>query len=244
MKKLLLVEDNEHLMAINADFLEESGYQVTKAFTLKEAERCLSESEPDLLVLDVMLPDGDGVSFCSRIRRETDLPVLFLTAKSSPADIVNGLREGGDDYLTKPYDLNVLAAHIEACRQRTLAKGEFEALLRRSVPRARKEDRPERTKIRIGPLLFDAPVSLAYADGRLLNLTAKEYGTLFVLAKRHDSVVPAEELYRAVWGQDMLSDNSALWTAVSRLKKKIAPYAHRFALESSHKGYMLTIRKE
>ncbi len=231
MKKLLLVEDNEHLMAINADFLEESGYQVTKAFTLKEAERCLSESKPDLLVLDVMLPDGDGVSFCSRIRRETDLPVLFLTAKSSPADIVNGLREGGDDYLTKPYDLNVLAAHIEA-------------LLRRSVPRARKEDRAERTKIRIGPLLFDAPVSLAYADGRLLNLTAKEYGILFVLAKRHDSVVPAEELYRAVWGQDMLSDNSALWTAVSRLKKKIAPYAHRFALESSHKGYMLTIRKE
>ena len=231
MKKLLLVEDNEHLMAINADFLEESGYQVTKAFTLKEAERCLSESAPDLLVLDVMLPDGDGVSFCSRIRRDTDLPVLFLTAKSSPADIVNGLREGGDDYLTKPYDLNVLAAHIEA-------------LLRRSVPRARKEDRPERTKIRIGPLLFDAPVSLAYADGRLLNLTAKEYGILFVLAKRHDSVVPAEELYRAVWGQDMLSDNSALWTAVSRLKKKIAPYAHRFALESSHKGYMLTIRKE
>ena len=231
MKKLLLVEDNEHLMAINADFLEESGYQVTKAFTLKEAERCLSESAPDLLVLDVMLPDGDGVSFCSRIRRDTDLPVLFLTAKSSPADIVNGLREGGDDYLTKPYDLNVLAAHIEA-------------LLRRSVPRARKEDRSERTKIRIGPLLFDAPVSLAYADGRLLNLTAKEYGILFVLAKRHDSVVPAEELYRAVWGQDMLSDNSALWTAVSRLKKKIAPYAHRFALESSHKGYMLTIRKE
>ncbi|MCR5262645.1 MAG: response regulator transcription factor [Clostridiales bacterium] len=221
MKSLLLIEDNVHLMAINREFLEDSGYRVYEAYDLAEARLRLSENVPDLIVLDVMLPDGNGVEFCRQLRLTMDIPVLFLTAKASDLDIIEGLKSGGDDYVAKPYDLSVLLAHIEA-------------ILRRSKG-------GQASELRVGVLSFDIGLSQAFVDGTLLNLSAKEYGVLLYLAKKKGELVVKDELYKAVWGQDMIADSAALWTAVSRLNKKISRYARSFFIESTHKGYTLHI---
>ena len=118
MKKILLVEDNEHIMRINAEYLSGRGYELEKAYSLRQAEEKIAKGEPDLIVLDVMLPDGDGIRFCGELRKEHHMPILFLTAKVQKADIIAGLGQGGDDYLTKPYDLDEFGMRIEALLRR------------------------------------------------------------------------------------------------------------------------------
>ena len=225
MKNLLLVEDNAKLMDINREFLEDSGYSVTAAFSLAEAEERISERLPDLIVLDIMLPDGDGIEFCRKLRLKTNVPVLFLSAKSNDSDIIEGLRRGGDDYMTKPYNLSVFLAHIEA-------------LLRRS---GMQPDISESNTLTAGPIVFDLTYSQVFVSDTLLTLAAKEYGILLCLARNANREISKEELYRSVWGQDMHEDSTALWTAVSRLKKKITPYGSSFFIESTHSGYTLVI---
>ena len=100
MKKILLVEDNEHIMDINEWFLKSKGYDIDKAYSLKEADECLKKSLPDVIVLDIMLPDGDGVEYCERIQKKNPIPVLFLTAKTGKKDMMEGYKRGGNDYLT------------------------------------------------------------------------------------------------------------------------------------------------
>ena len=114
MEKILLVEDNEHIMAINTKYLSGLGYETEQAFSVRQAEEKLSAFQPDLIVLDVMLPDGDGVALCRQIRKQRGTPILFLTAKAADRDIISGLDSGGDEYLTKPYDLDVFGAKVKA----------------------------------------------------------------------------------------------------------------------------------
>lgn len=219
---ILLVEDNEQVMNQNADFLSAKGYQIMKAFNLKEAEKILVEWTPDLLVMDVMLPDGDGVAFCEKLRQSSNVPVLFLTAKDSADDMIEGLSRGGDDYLTKPCDLAVLLARVQS-------------LLRRSsiIPE----------HLRLGEMVFDLPMGILYVRGEALKLSQKEYGMLLYLARQRGRMVPKEELYKAVWGQEMYEDGSALWSSFSRLKTKVKSYERYFELSSTHSGYELIINE-
>ena len=144
MKKILLVEDNEAIMDLNAKYLSMNGYDVDKAFSVKEADEKTSRSMPDLIVLDIMLPDGDGVELCKKIRERSGTPILFLSAKSSDTDIIEGLKQGGDDYLTKPYDLDFFGARIEALfRRNEQALQNFQTYT-------------------VGPLRFDIVMSRAY----------------------------------------------------------------------------------
>ncbi|MEF9922659.1 MAG: response regulator, partial [Anaerovoracaceae bacterium] len=119
MATLLLVEDNPHIMKINAESLEDAGYKICEATSLEEAEEVLNKKLIHLIVLDIMLPDGNGVAFCKKIRKYCDIPILFLSAKNSSVDVIEGLHSGGDDYLSKPYNLQVLSARIESLLRRT-----------------------------------------------------------------------------------------------------------------------------
>ena len=114
MAHILLVEDDSDIMRINQNFLEKEGYDVHCADSVQQAAFLLEECAPDLVLLDVMLPDGDGMDFCGILRQKTQAPVIFLTARDENDDVIRGFRSGGDDYITKPYDLNVLKARIEA----------------------------------------------------------------------------------------------------------------------------------
>ena len=113
-KLILLVEDNPHIMAINDAALHMRGYRILQAETAHKCRELLCFHAVDLIVLDILLPDGDGVALCREIKQEYDVPILFLTAMGENEDIVKGLTAGGDDYLTKPYDLEVFMARVEA----------------------------------------------------------------------------------------------------------------------------------
>ena len=122
--KILLVED-DFALAMGTEFaLQAEGYEVLKAKNVAEARMVMEASLPDLLLLDVMLPDGDGMDFCSILRTKTQAPVIFLTARDESESVIKGFRSGGDDYITKPYDLNVLKARIEAQLRRNSSKSQ------------------------------------------------------------------------------------------------------------------------
>lgn len=147
-KLILLVEDNPHIMAINDAALHMRGYRTLQAETAHKCRELLCFHAVDLIVLDILLPDGDGVALCREIKQEYDVPILFLTAMGENEDIVKGLTAGGDDYLTKPYDLEVFMARVEA-------------RLRAAHPKER--------AVRLGPLQMNLLSGRAYIGETDLN---------------------------------------------------------------------------
>ena len=114
MNTILLVEDNPHIMKINSTSLMMEGYHILQATTAADCLQTLRSNDVDLIVLDIMLPDGNGIALCSEIKHGYEIPILFLSALGENEDIIAALRAGGDDYLPKPYDINVLIARVEA----------------------------------------------------------------------------------------------------------------------------------
>lgn len=201
-KCILLVEDNEKILRGNKRMLEWEGYEVIEALTLDEAGKKLSEYHPDVIVLDIMLPDGNGLDFMRKLRQSTDgcIPVLLLTGLTTQEDILRGLKNGGDDYMTKPYDFEILLARIEA-------------LLRRS------ELVPER--IVRGRLVLDVAAGVAINDGVDLLLTQKEFSMLLIFVQNSEKFIDGEYLYEKVWAQTMTSDTNALKSTIKRLRSKL-----------------------
>jgi len=224
MERILLVEDNPQIMEINTEFLRDCGYEIHQAASAEECRRKLIEITPNLVIMDIMLPDGDGFSLCDEIRMNSRVPILFLSAKTSNDDIIVALRKGGDDYLTKPHDLFVLQAKVEA-------------LLRRA------KTVPQDYQFRYGCLRFDTQIGTVFCKGEPLNLTQKEYALLFHMAKKRGEMISKEELYEAVWGQSIMTDSNSLWTAISRLKKKVEQYESDFSIDASRSGYAIFMEK-
>ena len=172
-KRLLLVEDNEKILRGNQRLLEWEGYEVDAARTLEQAEQCFEARRPDAVILDIMLPDGNGLKYMKALRqgRDGDVPILLLTGLTSQEDVIQGLAAGGDDYLTKPYDFPILLARIEA-------------LLRRA-------DRIPKT-LQAGKLVLDITSCTASMEGRDLLLTQKE----FALLSRRETLRHSRRLWR------------------------------------------------
>lgn len=221
MSLVLLVEDNSEIMEINAIALKRYGYNILQAGTVEQALRLLSVHTPDIIVLDIMLPDGNGLDLCRKLKKERDIPILFLSALGANKDMIEGLRAGGNDYLVKPYPLDVLAARIEV-------------QLRQS--------RQREAAFTFGDLRFDLISASAFCNGQDMGLTQKEFALLHLLAvcgKRQEPV-PKEKLYETAWGQPLKNDSRALWTAVSRLKGKLADCKSAFVINYSRAdGYIL-----
>lgn len=221
---VLLVEDNEQLNEINRRALQKTGYRVLTALTLAEARVHLTETRPSVILLDVALPDGDGIEFCGEIRGQTDAHILFLTSKTEHADRIRGLDIGGDDYITKPYKLEEMLSRVRA------------AIRRREMEAAKA---PARV-LGCGPLALDMATQRATLAGGDLRLTPKEFVLLLALVQSEGRVLSKEALYEAVWGVPMAGDGGALWRQLSALKRKLASGDIELISERGQ-GYMLKI---
>lgn len=218
---ILLVEDSPEVMRNNTTVLRSRGASVVSAATIAESRRIISEKLPDMAVIDIMLPDGSGLDLLRELRTISNIPVLLLTAKGESQDIVTGLSLGADDYLAKPYYLNVFTARIDA-------------LLRRA--------RTVNESIVIGLLRFDLISNQAFFDGKDLLLTQKEFSLLLLLVQNNGKKLSAEYLFEKAWKQPLLGDTSALKIQMSNLKKKLSVTTEDILIETSRgEGYCLMI---
>lgn len=228
-KCVLLVEDNMHLNKINSRALKMAGYQVLTAMTLKEAREHLAGTDPDAIILDILLPDGNGVDFCREIREYTAAPILFLTSVSGVEQALAGIRAGGDDYLNKPFHIELLLARIEAFWRR-------DAIRQRVKPA---------DTLTCGPLTLDMTAGAASLNGEDMLLTVKEYALLLLLVRNMGKTLSKETIYGKVWGSPMNGDSQALYTVVSRLKKKLEPAGPSLRLTAIRPaGYRLTLHSD
>ena len=200
MNTILLVEDNPHIMKINHTALMMEGYRILEATSAAECLAALDAENVDLIVLDIMLPDGNGIELCARIKTKYEVPILFLSALGENKDIIAALRAGGDDYLPKPYDINVLIARVEArLRSAHAAKRIFN----------------------FDALRFDTAARRCFFRERDLMLTQKEFSLLLLLAQSNGQVVSKDKLYQFVWGSALSGDSAAIYTTVSRVSAKL-----------------------
>ena len=200
---ILLVEDNINILHSNRRILEHGGLTVLTAETLREAREHLKTGTPDVVVLDIMLPDGDGLEFMRELRESCSAPVLFLTAKDSPDEKLAGLCAGGNDYITKPYD-------IKEFRQRVL---NFLALVRMN-------NRPGANLSR-GSIKLDVAAQRGFLNGQDMVLSPKEFALLYLFVEREGEALSAETLYEKVWQAPMNKDDRAVRFQVSQLRAKL-----------------------
>lgn len=228
-ERILLVEDDPNILRTNRRILGREGFEVLCAASLHEAWALLAEAKPDALVLDIRLPDGSGLAFCEEIRPTTSAPVLFLTALDEKSEIIEGLVAGGNDYITKPYDVDEFLARVKA--QLRLAR-----MNRLAAEQSR--------TIRRGPLTLDTVAMRAYLDGEDMLLSGREFSVLLYLVKNEGKTLSAEQIYEGAWNQPMAGNASALWKCISRLKGKLAVCEGEISLMSfRNQGYMLEFVK-
>ena len=197
---ILLVEDEQTVQMNNKKILQRRGYSIKQAHTLAQAREIIEEAPPRGIILDINLPDGNGIDFLKDLRKSSDIPVLILTAMGTREDIILGFETGSDDYLTKPYDLSVFLMRVEA-------------LLRRSATV------PETLEYEVFTLYPLA--SRALLSGEDMLLSQKEYVILQLFVQNPGKILSADYLYTKAWGYEMHENDQSLKVAISKLRSKM-----------------------
>lgn len=209
-QKVLVVDDEQSIVTLLKYNLETAGYIVEVAYDGVEALKKVEEEQPELIVLDVMLPKKDGIEVCKSIRSDKNLvPILMLTAKDDEFDRVLGLELGADDYMTKPFSPREVVARVKAILRRSKFVNEIE-----------KEDTDEEDiiidSIRIRPEFFEV-----YKDEELLELTPKEFELLLYLIERQGRVITREHMLNSVWNYEFAGDSRIVDVHISHLRDKL-----------------------
>src|SRR5690554_3976027 len=207
-KKVLVVDDEKPIADILQFNLKKEGYEVYCAYDGDEALKMTEEIKPDLILLDIMLPNRDGMEVCREIRKKYEMPIIMLTAKDSEIDKVLGLELGADDYVTKPFSTREILARVKANLRRhqlvTSAQGENES-----------------NEIKIGSLVIHPDAYVVSKRGETIELTHREFELLYYLAKHIGQVMTREHLLQTVWGYDYYGDVRTVDVTVRRLREKI-----------------------
>ena len=207
MKKILVVDDEALLVKGIRFNLQNDGYEVITGSDGVQAVELARSQDPDLIVLDVMMPRLDGLSACSKIREFSDVPIILLTAKAEDMDKLLGFDQGADDYLTKPFNILELKARIRA-------------LLRRSGGPVKKEE-PASNDLTIGTIRLDLDARNAYKNGQLADLTAKEFDVIEFLMRNPNRVYSRENLLDTIWAYEYRSDIRTVDVHIRRLREKL-----------------------
>ena len=204
MALIYAVEDDKNILEIEMFALKNSGYQVEGFECARDFYKKLEEKQPDLALLDIMLPDEDGLEIVAKLRRRPEtkkLPIIMVTAKSTEIDKVKGLDVGADDYLTKPFHLEELEARIRSLTRRRFTQNNV--------------------VLNCGKVAFDTKARVAVADGQELSLTRKEIGILEYLLLNQGRPVSQEELLDHVWDNSVDNFSNSIRVHISALRKKL-----------------------
>ena len=227
MTTVLLVDDDKMITGPLAARLREAGYQVLVTDNGRSGLQIALAQQPDIVVLDVMMPEMDGWELCKALRKQSPVPILMLTARGDEIDRVLGLELGADDYLTKPFSTRELLARLRAMLRRVA--------LDRSVT-------PTPTELVVGSVRLDLQTRRAYLNGRPLTLRYKEFEILSLLLSRAGHVVSRADLFDLVWGTDWLGDTRTLDVHIRWLREKIEtdPSDPRYIQTVRSVGYRFT----
>jgi two-component system KDP operon response regulator KdpE len=201
-RTILVVDDDNGLRELIRINLEHEGYGVIQAANGLQCVTAVREQRPDMVILDVMMPEMDGLEACGKVREFSQVPILMLTAKVQSEDVITGLDRGADDYLIKPFNMDELSARIRA-------------LLRRVPPAYRPLSAGD------GQVTIDQQKREVRVRDEVVDLTPTEYHLLLILAEHAGRVVEHETLLRAVWGQEYTKDNDYLKVYIWHLRRKI-----------------------
>jgi two-component system alkaline phosphatase synthesis response regulator PhoP len=202
---VLVVEDESSIASFVALYLKNAGYAVKTAATGNEALAAFAAETPALIVLDLMLPDVDGIEVCRRMRKSSDVPILMLTARDEDVDKIIGLEVGADDYLTKPFNPRELVARVKS-------------ILRRSAPERRQV---ESKQLRHGDLLVDAGRREVHVGDEEIQLAPKEFDLLWELLDHRGLVLTRDQLLERVWGYTFAGDTRTVDVHVRQLRRKL-----------------------
>ena len=206
--RVLVVDDEKNIVDIIKYNLKKEGYEVITAYDGEEAVKLNEENEPDLILLDIMMPKLDGYAACRKIREKYDTPIIMLTARAEEVDKVLGLELGADDYVTKPFGTRELMARVKANLRR-----------RSSAEQAEGED--NQNVLSFGPLSIDLKLFEVKKSGKVIDLTLREYELLKFLASQKTQVFSRETLLEKVWGYEYFGDVRTVDVTVRRLREKI-----------------------
>ena len=222
----ILVVDDEMLLVKGIRFnLQNEGYDVITGCNGLEAVALVRDQQPDLVVLDVMMPEMDGLTACSKIREFSDVPIIMLTAKTDDMDKLLGFDHGVDDYLTKPFNILELKARIRA-------------LLRRAGKNGNQAEQPVNT-LTIGTIMLDLDARNAYRNDTLVDLTAKEFDVIEFLMRNPNRVYSREALLDTIWAYEYRSDIRTVDVHIRRLREKLEenPAEPKYILTKWGVGY-------
>ncbi|KEK23572.1 response regulator transcription factor [Bacillus gaemokensis] len=200
--KVLLVDDESDMRQLVGMYLDNFGYEWGEAENGKDALYMLETTHYDFVILDIMMPEMDGMSVCKEIRKTSDVPIIFLTAKGEEWNRVNGLRIGADDYIVKPFSPGELIARMEA-------------VLRRYTKREQQEE------IQFGPIVINEKSRRVETDGEPISLTVKEFDLLHFLCGHNGQVFSREQLLEKVWGYDYAGSTRTVDTHVKTMRIKL-----------------------
>ncbi|MGW8427576.1 response regulator transcription factor [Peribacillus simplex] len=228
---ILIIDDEEDLAHLMETVLHKEGIpNIVTAGTIVDGWAKFQEFDPSLVLLDIMLPDGEGYDLCKQIREVSNVPILFLSAKDEEIDKLLGLAIGGDDYITKPFSPKEVAYRVKAQLRRAGFSEE------KSAPK----------KFQVGPFELSANENEVKKDGKTLELTAKEIGLMSCFMHHPNQILSKETLFEHVWGDDFFGSDNTVMVHIRRLREKIEadPSKPSFLITVKGLGYKLQTKGE
>lgn len=203
---VLIADDDKEIVESVSIFLKAEGYESVKAYTGLEALDALMTKDIQLILLDIMMPELDGIQTLMKIRENRNIPVILISAKSEDSDKILGLNIGADDYVTKPFNPSELMAHVKSQLRRYTQLGAMDLV---------------RSRIEIGGLTLDTDSKLVYVDGEETRLTPIEYKILELLCKNPNRVFSADEIYSRVWNEEAAVNDNTIAVHIRHIREKI-----------------------
>jgi len=222
MYKIMIVEDEEKIRDILKKSLEKWSFEVCAVEDFNNTFEEFAREAPQLVLMDVNLPVCDGFYWCSKIRSISKTPVIFLSSRSSNMDIVMAVNMGGDDYITKPFSIEVLVAKINAVLRRTYSYSEANM-----------------DTLEFKNVIISLKNNTVYYNDKTVELTKNEFKIIYVLMKNHDNIVSREDIMQELWQDENFIDDNTLTVNVNRLRKKLKEVGIDFIKTIKNQGYVI-----